>query len=128
MSFALQTPAAARSGPRREPSRKTTRAGLRSPTCSANDILPLEDHYARQQQPSRIRATHTRVMPETLPRDLRLEHVAPELHVSRKKVRPQVLEKLHAPDDVQRQVSSDRHHRRLHRRLEDHRTKQREGG
>src|SRR5689334_16641173 len=69
---------------------------------SGHDVLPLEDHDRREQQSRGIRAADTGVMPKALPRNLGLEHVAPEVHVGSEEIRAQMLEELDSPDDVER--------------------------
>src|SRR6185295_15705286 len=83
------------------------------PHLSGNDILPLEDDYSRQQQAGSIRTADTRVVPKTLQRNLRLEHVAPGFHVSRKEVRSQMFEELNPPNNVESQICSNGHDSRL---------------
>ena len=68
---------------------------------SGNNVLPLKHNHSGQQQAGRIRAADTRVMPQVLPGDLRLEYVAPEVHVGSKEVRPQMFEELHSPNNVE---------------------------
>src|SRR5215471_15896119 len=67
-------------------------------------------------------------MPKTVPGNLRLEHVAPEIHISREKVGPQVFKKFYAANDQKHQVESERGDRRGRSALKQHRKKHGDGG
>src|SRR5438067_366108 len=81
---------------------------------SSLNVLALEDDDGGEQQAHRVCSAHARVVPEALRREFGLEHVAPAVHVGREKVWAQVLEELHAPDDVERQIGGDRRDDDLH--------------
>src|SRR5688572_29904285 len=77
-----------------------------SASCLTQHIFPLKHNQPCQQEADAVHATAAGAVDKLVGRNLRLEDLAPELHVRCEQIGPKVYEEVHAADHVQHYVDS----------------------
>src|SRR5215471_18961030 len=75
-----------------------------SPHLSGQYVLSIKKRHGGEQETEYVCAADAAIVQKAVPRRDRLQNVAPEIHIGREKVGPQVPKELNPPDDVQHDV------------------------